>query len=44
MVGNSPAVEFNMAFFDEQFPNLEYRMKVLKMFPAEFARGYVLYK
>ena len=43
-VGNMPAVEFNMAFFDEQFPNLEYRMKVLKMFPVEFAKGYMLYR
>lgn len=43
-IGGRPAVEFNMAFFDEKFPNIEYRMKVLKMFPAEFARGYVLYK
>ena len=43
-VGNRPAVEFNMAFFDEKFPNIEYRMKVLKMFPEEFAKGYILYK
>ena len=43
-VGNRPAVEFNMAFFDEKFPNIEYRMKVLKMFPAEFAKGYMLYR
>ena len=43
-IGNSPAVEFNMAFFDEKFPNIEYRMKVLKMFPMEFAKGYMLYK
>lgn len=43
-IGNMPAVEFNMAFFDEQFSNVEYRMRVLKMFPAEFAKGYMLYK
>ncbi len=43
-VGGSPAVEFNMAFFDEQFKDLEYRMKVLKLFPEEFAKGYMLYK
>ena len=43
-VGNNPAVEFNMRFFDEKFPDVQYRMKVLKMFPEEFARGYVLYK
>ena len=43
-VGHMPAVEFNMRFFDEQFPNVDYRMRVLKMFPPEFAKGYVLYK
>ena len=43
-VGHMPAVEFNMRFFDEQFPNVDYRMRVLKMFPPEFAKGYILYK
>ena len=42
--GNMPAVEFNMRFFDEKFPDINYRMKVLKMFPPEFAKGYILYK
>lgn len=39
-----PAVEFNMRFFDEKFPDVNYRMRVLKMFPAEFAKGYMLYR
>ena len=39
-----PAIEFNMAFFDEKFSDVGYRMKVLKMFPEEFAKGYALYK
>lgn len=43
-VGDSPAVEFNMRFFDDKFSDVAYRMKVLKMFPPEFARGYSLYK
>ena len=43
-VGNSPAVEFNMRFFDDKFPDITYRMKVLKMFPPEFAKGYILYR
>ena len=43
-VGHMPAVEFNMRFFDDQFPDINYRMRVLKMFPKEFAKGYVLYK
>ena len=43
-VGNLPAVEFDMRFFDQQFPDVNYRMRVLKLFPAEFAKGYALYK
>ena len=42
-VGTNPAVEFNMRFFDT-IPNVAYRMKVLKMFPEEFSKGYLLYK
>ena len=42
--GDTPAIEFNMKFFDEQFRDINYRMRVLKMFPKEFAKGYVLYK
>ena len=33
-----------MAFFDEKFTNIEYRLKVLDMFPDEFKKGYLLYK
>ena len=43
-VGGAPVVEFNMAFFDEQFKDDAYRAKVLKLFPDEFAKGYALYK
>lgn len=42
--GNKPAVEFNMKFFDEQFRDTTQKMKILKMFPDEFAKGYALYK
>ena len=42
--GGMPVVEFNMAYFDEKFPTINYRLKVLKMFPEDFARGYTLYK
>ena len=42
-VGSNPAVEFNMRFFDT-IPNIQYRMKVLKLFPEEFSKGYILYK
>ena len=43
-IGNSPAVEFNMKFFDDCFRDPGYRMRVLKLFPPEFAKGYILYK
>jgi hypothetical protein len=43
-IGNQPAIEFNMQFFDDNFADINYRMRVLKMFPAEFAKGYMLYK
>lgn len=43
-VGNLPAVEFNMKFFDVTFPDTQYRTKVLNMFPEEFRKGYVAYK
>lgn len=39
-----PAIEFNMRFFDDKFPDAVYRMKILKMFPEDFQEGYLLYK
>lgn len=38
-----PAIEFNMAFFDT-FRDVNYRMRVLNLFPDEFKKGYALYK
>lgn len=38
-----PCVEFNMRFFDT-FGDPNYRMKILKLFPEEFKKGYMLYK
>lgn len=43
-MGANPVVEFNMKFFDEKFTDTGYRLKILNMFPKEFARGYLLYK
>ena len=43
-VGNRPAVEFNPKFFDDAFPDIETRLRVLKMYPEEFAKAYVAYK
>ena len=42
--GDNPVVEFNMSFFDKNFKDMNYRLKILKMFPDEFQKGYVLYK
>jgi len=33
-----------MGFFDDKFTDVGYRMRVIKMFPEEFAKGYALYK
>ena len=33
-----------MGFFDDKFHDVGYRMRVIKMFPDEFAKGYELYK
>ena len=43
-VNNLPAVEFNVAYFDEMYASTIYRQKVLKLFPKEIQEGYVLYK
>lgn len=43
-INGMPAVEFNMQFFDDKFADVGYRMRVIKMFPDEFAKGYALYK
>ena len=43
-VGNNPAIEFNMRFFDEKFPDVKRRLKALELFPKEFSQGYLLYK
>lgn len=43
-INGMPAIEFNMGFFDEKFHDVAYRMRVIKMFPDEFAKGYALYK
>ena len=43
-VAGLPVIEFNMSFFDDKFPDVAYRMKILKLFPDEFAKGYALYK
>lgn len=43
-IGTLPAIEFNMRYFDDCFKDVNYRMRVLNLFPKEFAKGYALYK
>ena len=42
-VKDTHAIEFNMKFFDT-FKDPAYRLRILKLFPEEFQKGYVLYK
>ena len=42
--GNKPAIEFNMKFFDDNFRDTTQRLRILKLFPDEFSKGYMLYK
>lgn len=42
--GGVPAIEFDMKFFDDKFLRTEERIKVLKLFPPEFKKGYELYR
>lgn len=43
-VNGVPAVEFNMSFFDEMFKDTEQRIRMIKTFPKDFQKGYILYK
>ncbi len=43
-INGRPAVEFNMAFFDNFYPTTELRTKILNVFPPEFKKGYRAYK
>ena len=42
-VDGRPAVEFNMKFFDEVYTDVNQRQRILKLFPAEFRKGYNAY-
>lgn len=42
--GNKPVVEFNMKYFDDKFRDPTQRIRILKMFPKEFVKGYKLFK
>ena len=43
-VNGRPAIEFNMKFFDDYYKDTNLRMRILKLFPDDFATGYKLYK
>ena len=43
-VNGQPAVEFNMKYFDDMFTDVQQKMKMLKVFPPEFEKGYKLYR
>lgn len=43
-LNGKPAVEFNIKYFDDAFADLQYRVRVLKMFPREFQKAYLSYK
>lgn len=43
-VNGRPVVEFDMRYFDDMWQNLEVRTRILNMFPAEFKKGYLLFK
>lgn len=43
-VKGRPAVEFNMKFFKDYYKDAAYRLKVLKSFPQDFQKGYLLYE
>ena len=42
-VKGRPAVEFNMKFFDDYYKDKDQRLRVLKMFPRDFQKGYTAY-
>lgn len=43
-VAGEPAVELNMKYFDDMFPDIQHRTKILKMFDRDVQRAYILYR
>lgn len=39
-----PVVEFNVAYFDEAFPQQDSKNKILKAFPKEIKKAYLAFK
>lgn len=42
--GADQIVELNMRFFDKYFPDFNYRLKILKLFPKDIQKAYLLFK
>lgn len=42
-LNGEPAVEFNIKYFNDTFSDIEYRNRVIKMFPKEFQKAYIAY-
>ena len=40
---NTPVIEFNMKYFDDYYSDPNYRVRIVKMFPDDFQKGYKLY-
>ena len=43
-MGADPAIELNLQFFDTYFPDINYKVKVLKTFPKEVQKAYIAFK
>lgn len=43
-LNGKPVVEFNVKYFNDTFTDVEYRTRVLKMFPKEFQKAYVAFQ
>ena len=43
-IKNRPVLEFNMKFFDDMYKDAAQKIRIIKAFPEEFAKGYVLFK
>ena len=43
-LNNRPVVEFNLSYFDDEFSDSAYRLKILKIFPKEIQKAYLSFK
>ena len=43
-LNNKRVVEFNLKYFDDNFSDITYRTKIIKMFPKEIQKAYLSYK